>query len=447
MDAITLKEIKRDESTVHFKFEYPDKLSGFFLTNRYIVEYGTDISDVPESLLFIPWVANVCPVAWANGVAVELPALDERFLESLADVREAFRDMYPQFMDRGDIRCQTPVTNTGEERDTGTNALLFSGGVDALDTYYRHRDEEPTLVCIHGFDVDFHDTNAWTEKMERVSAFAQSRGLDLFFVRTNMMEFLDDFMLNAHFNRYLQSDWYDAVQQGLGLTGLCAPLAFTEGFETIYMADGASRKYDIKVGNHPKIVDNIAWGRTSVQSDGFEFTRQEKIERLAEFIRENGIHLHTCLKPGPGNCNKCEKCLRTAFGLVLAGLDPHQHGYRIDAESFDYAREQLESGGWKLGPAKATMWRDLQDHAHRETYQEPGAEAFFDWLARADIDRFVDYSNSSGSPAYKLARRLPRSPYVHTPRQQAANTIWDYLVEPYRSIADSRERKEATRTG
>lgn len=442
MDAITLKRIKRDESSIHCEFDYPDELNGFFRNNRYIVEYSTDISDVPESVLLIPWVANVCPVAWANGVGIELPCLDERFLESLADVQKAFRDMYPQFMQEGDIRCQAPVTTSGGDQGTENNALLFSGGVDALDTYYRHRDEDPTLICIHGFDVDIDDSNAWTEKRERVNAFAQSRGLDLFFIRTNMMSFLDDFMLNAHFNRYLQSDWYDAVQQGVGITGLCAPLAFLEEFDTIYMADGASRKYDIKVGNHPKIVDNIAWDRTSVQSDGFEFTRQEKIERLADFIREHEIYLHTCLKPGAGNCNKCEKCLRTAFGLVLAGLEPHKHGYQIDERSFEYAREQLESGGWKLGPAKATMWRDLKDHARQETYREPGAEEFFDWLARADIDRFVDYSNSSGSTAYKLARRLPSSAFVHTFRQRALNVIWNYLVQPYRSISTIRDRSE-----
>lgn len=424
MDAIELKRVRADGSSIRCEFDYPDELNGFFLDTEFVTEYDVDVGDVPESVLPIPWLANVCPLAWATGVDVELPCLDERFLESLTDVREAFRDMYPQFMQGSEVRCRELRDARFENQGAENTALLFSGGVDALATYHRHRDENPALISVHGFDVGLRNADAWEEKMERVGAFARSQGLESFSIRTNMMLFLEDFTLNAHFRRFLQSDWYDAVQQGLGITGLCAPLAYAEQFDTIYMADGASEKYDIKVGNHPKIVDNVAWGRTSIRSDGFELTRQEKIEHVADFVRENEIQLHTCLEPGPGNCGECEKCLRTAFGLVLAGLEPDQHGYQLDERSFERARQQLESGGWKLGPAKAVMWRDLKDHARRETYREPGAEEFFDWLARADIDQFVDSSNSSGFLAYKITRGLPSSAFVHALRRQVLDVIW-----------------------
>lgn len=424
MGTIRLTRINADSSTIRCEFDYPDELNGFFLETEFVAEYDADISDVPESVLPIPWLANICPLAWATGVDVELPRLDERYWESLIDVRQALEEMYPQFIQASEIRCQELVSNEGTRRDSENAALLFSGGVDAFATYYRHRDEDPTLITVHGFDVDMRETDAWEEKMERVEAFAEPRGLNSFSVKTNMMSFLESFMLNAHFRRFLQSDWYDAVQQGIGITGLCAPLAFSQQIDRLYMADGASEKYDIKVGNHPNIVNNVAWSHTSVQSDGYELTRQEKIETLADFIRENDIVLHTCLESGPGNCGVCEKCLRTAFGLVLAGLDPNRYGYPFDESRFEYAREQLENGEWKLGPAKATMWRDLQDHARRDAYDRPEAEEFFDWLADVDIDRFVDYSNSSGFTAYKLTRRLPPSAPVHTLRRQVLDVIW-----------------------
>ncbi|WP_435181733.1 hypothetical protein [Halorussus sp. AFM4] len=431
MSTLTLTRMEPTESSVRYEFDPPPALSGFFLDTTFEVEYGVDVGDVPESVLVVPWLANVSPLAWATGVDVELPRLDERYGESLTAVRRSLRELYPRVIRGSEVRCRELVDNEADRGD-GNAAVLFSGGVDALHTYRRHRDEDPTLVSIHGFDVDLDDPDAWRDKKERVDAFARKRGLESVSVRTNMMSFMEDFMLDAHFRRHLQSDWYDAVQQGLGITGLCAPLAYAEGLDTIYMADGASETYDIKVGNHPSVVDNIAWSGTAVRSDGYEFTRQEKIEAMADFLETEDISPHTCLKSGAGNCSECEKCLRTAFGLVLAGLDPNRHGYDVDGGSFEYARDRFAGGEWRLGPAKAVMWRDLQDHARRDLDDRldrdapyyPEARAFFEWLAAVDVDRFEDPTNSSGFRAYELTRRLPPSPLVHSVRRQVLDVIW-----------------------
>jgi len=76
---------------------------------------------------------------------------------------------------------------------------------------------------------------------------------------------LEDFTLNAHFRRFLQSDWYNAFHLGLGLTGVTAPLSFEKRFDTIYMADSATEAYDFKIGNDPSVVDNIGWNGTGVR--------------------------------------------------------------------------------------------------------------------------------------------------------------------------------------
>lgn len=424
MGAITLERVEADESSIRCEFDYPRRLRGFFFETTFFTEYDADIGDVPESILVIPWVANVFPLALATGVDIEVSRLDERYAQSLLDAGRSLQEMYPQMVEECHIRCQQLVSNDAESGDDRNNALLFSGGVDAMDTYYRHREESPTLVSLHGFDVGLDDTAGWKEKERRITAFAQSEGLESFSIKTNIMSFLEDFTLNAHFRRFLQSDWYNAVHLGVGITGVTAPLAFEKQFDTMYMADSATETYDFKVGNDPSIVDSIAWGRTSVQSDGYEFTRQEKIENIAEFIRENDIDLHTCLEPGPGNCGECEKCLRTALGLLLVGLDPNRHGYQFDESDFEYTRRKLERGDWRLAPSKAFEWRVIQDHIHDGTYDYPGAEEFFHWLASVDIDRFVDPSNSSGFTAYKITRRLPPSALVHAARRRVLDVIW-----------------------
>lgn len=429
--AIRLTGLEATESAVRCEFDYPQELSGFFLETTFVTEYDVEIGDVPESILVVPWLANVCPLAWATGVDVELPALDRRFGESLAAVGRSLAEMYPSMIEGGEIRVERLVENDPTPADDRTSAMLFSGGVDALDSYYRHQAEAPALVLLRGFDVDLTDAPAWNEKRRRVEAFAEPHGLDVFTVESNLMSFLEDFTLNAHFRRFLESDWYAAVQQGLGLTGACAPLTYARGFDPLYMATSASERYHFRSGNDPRIVDNIAWAGTAAASDGFEFTRQEKVEHIAPRLQEQAVDVHTCLEPGPGNCGDCEKCLRTAFGFVLAGLDPSRHGVPMDNTDFATARERLTTGEWRLAPTTAVMWRDLRDHAaaaredgRLDSLPYRGAKAFFDWLANADVGRFEDSTNSSGFRAYKLTRQLPPSPLVHRLRRRVLDVIW-----------------------
>jgi len=97
--------------------------------------------------------------------------------------------MYPQMVRRTELRCHELVPNDAESGDGDglKTALLFSGGVDAIDTYYRRREESPTLVSLHGFDVDLDDMAAWNEKARRITAFAESEGLESFSVEMNTM--------------------------------------------------------------------------------------------------------------------------------------------------------------------------------------------------------------------------------------------------------------------
>ena len=125
----------------------------------------------------------------------------------------------------------------------------------------------------------------------------------------------------------------------------------------------------------------------AVEHDSFDLSRQQKIERLVGWQKETGeqLTLRVCLtfvtREG-GNCGRCEKCLRTMVGLVLAGADPTAFGfpdYRpaiLDTIPGLFAARRIRLEGMGF------MWRDLQDHARKSVVLDG---AFWSWLREFDF--------------------------------------------------------------
>ncbi|WP_459192737.1 hypothetical protein [Halosimplex sp. J119] len=370
----------------------PDGLRRFFTGERFRAEYDVDVSDVPEAVSVIPALAQICPVAWANGTDVSVEVVDERFLRALEAVRDALVGMYPEFMEGGEIRAEE-VVDTRVERDPASfhdEALLFSGGVDSVASYIRTREADPTLVSVQGWVVDVDQDDRWENVRGQIGQFADEHGLETRYVRSNMLSFLDTRMLQAHYQRYVDGAWYSSVGHGLGLLGLTAPIAYKLGWGTVHMAATHTAAFTEPWGSHPEIDDRVRWCYTDCNHDGYELSRQEKIELIADYVRSEGadLTLRTCTESEAGaNCNECEKCYRTMCGLVLAGLDPNDFGYEMSPETFEEIRRGFERGAYTMGADERFMWRDIQEHVDFDrTFPIAGATEFFRWVSATDVD-------------------------------------------------------------
>ncbi|WP_246391650.1 hypothetical protein [Halosimplex pelagicum] len=432
--VVSVDTVTADGRRIEATVSYSDALRPFFDESPFYAEYGVDVSDLPESVLTIPVLAHVCPVAWAAGADVRVSTADRRFLDSLETVGRVLSEMYP-FMEGGRVLVErAPEWNeqapsgtdgaddpaavgdpggaggpagadgTGSPDGTGGpggTGMLFTGGVDSLATYVRHREEDPTLINVRGWLVGVDDDERWAHTRRRIAGYADRFGVDAQFVRSNMLEFLDTAMLDAHYKPRHDGAWYSAVGCGLGLTGLCAPLAVAEGMDRLYLAathwegfptaerfegwDGGA----IPWGSDPAIDDEIAWAGTEVAHDAFEITRQERVETVAEFLRERSLDLpiRACEVSATGsNCDRCEKCARTALGLALAGADPNDHGFDVDAATFGRARREIEAGNWLVDFHVLAYWLDLQASVDPDaSYPVAGVDAVADWLRTADL--------------------------------------------------------------
>lgn len=416
MGDVRLTDVAVDGRRVRYEFDATGEMRQFFWANDFFAEYGFPVEELPAGVLTIPWVANVAPIAWANGATLRVPVLDERFLDALEDLKESYRELYPRFMRGGDVvtgETARPDPQTGGDTNVG---LLFSGGVDSLASFLGHREEEPLLISINGFDVRLHRDDAWEEKASLLRSFGGSHGLDNAFVTANIVGIHNMRMVRAHFRRFIDGNWFASVQAGVGLLGLAAPIAYHRNVETLYMASSLSEKYadGILDSFEPGLVDSVEWASTDVELDGYELTRQEKIELIAEHVRDGGepFQIHTCLESEVGNCSECEKCARTAVGLAIAGLDPNEFGYDVDGRRLSAYRRRVESGAWDFDGLVAMFWRELQ-RASRDREQFRGDPEFFEWLVGADLDALVERTAADvpTSVARTIARNTPYQVY------------------------------------
>ncbi|MFP8957090.1 hypothetical protein ACLI4Y_10200 [Natrialbaceae archaeon A-CW3] len=470
-------------------------LARFFTGDPLEITYDTSIEAVPESILVIPALAQVCPVAWANGADVTVDAVDATFVAALEEIKATMLEMY-DFLEGGDLYAREVVDNdfgdasadivsvdtstglesgdtasglasgdtaTGREpadespsspaggaprqietdgigaegqnaTSTGKSGLLFTGGVDSTCSYVRHREEAPTLISIRGWTIspDAAGDEQWNHLTRRVSDFADERGLETAFVEANMLSFLDHPMLLAHYKRYVDGGWYSSVGHGLGLLGLCAPMAATRGIDDLYMAATHWEGIDLEWGSRPDIDDHVRWGGTQCHHDCYELTRQERLDAIATYVDSDApdLELQTCNNRMDGNCGTCEKCYRTAVGLRLSGLEPSEHGYPFSDDEYPEIRHALEEGRWILGEDERYMWEDIRDRA-RETELKSSAErAFFEWLGEADLSSIVD---NSGSPLHHRvlragARNAPNAVYSRL------YPVWTMAKSGYRRL-------------
>ena len=393
------------------------------LTTTTTTQSPVDLSTVPEGILAVPLLSNVCPIAWAADATVHVDVIDREFRDSMRAVQRSLAAMYPSLFDvdptstDAGIRAERVVDyRAGEDRtplDSTRSGLLFSGGVDSLTSYLRHREENPMLIAVHGADIYMHEREAWDRTRREIADFARERRADVRFMRVNMRSFIDTTMVLAHYRRYLHDNWFCCVQHGAALLGQCAPLAHAEGLDPLYIAATHSEAFDRPWGSHPAIDDAVRWSGTAARHDSYDLTRQEKLELLAGHVEETGerIPIRSCYESEiGGNCNRCEKCARTQVGLTFAGLDPNDHGYDVNGRTFVRIRQRFEGGVWTLGPDERFMWTDLQNHtAPDRAYQWPEATDFARWLVEADIDELVE---SAGEP---LRNRAIRAVARNTP--------------------------------
>jgi len=194
----------------------------------------------------------------------------------------------------------------GRATGVGRSACFFSGGLDSFTSALAHRDEDLTLVYVHGLDVPLHDT----ARRERFSAVvrhaAATLGLALVEVETDVRAFTDH-----------DVDWLDG--HGAALAGIAMLLG--SAFSRVYVPATDTYATLVTLGSHPLVDPLWSTERVELVHDGARYTRIDKLRIIdAEPIARETLRV--CVRDGIGefNCGRCWKCVLTMVGVHSLGI-------------------------------------------------------------------------------------------------------------------------------
>lgn len=330
MNYIKLREINLTDSyTVLFSYSISTDLKRFFTEKPFFIEYPKSINDVPKSILAIPFVCNVLPIIWLTDSLLELDELDEFFFESIAEFKKGYINMYPKAEFKGEIKVKRIVKNSYATNNKV--AMFFSGGLDSVSTLISHLNENPILLSIWGSDISYDNESGWNLVHSAINEASEEFSLDEYVIKSTFREFDREQELTREFSKYLGDGWWHGVKHGIGLLGNAAPLLYIMKISTVYIASSFSPKYGFNTCASDPTIDNyVKFSGCSVVHDGYEYSRQDKINRIVSFSRlhHKKIQLHVCWESQQGsNCCRCEKCVRTIAGLWAEGEDPVDYGF------------------------------------------------------------------------------------------------------------------------
>jgi hypothetical protein len=396
----------------------PGAAQKYFAADRFWVDYGDiDLTNVPAHIALLPALGTVLPVAIAVGVSVTVPVLDPVFAAQARRIDGHLRGLYRHFAQTPLLLSGAPAEDTWKPAEPGRAGLLYSGGIDSTASLIRHREKVRALISVWGADVEVEDADLWAAT-ENVTATAPAKqGTRRITARTNMRGILDQLRLDRTFDRgFSGTNWWGGAHHGLGLTTLVAPVARALDLGRVIIAASFSEKYCLPWGSTPTLDNQVKWTGGAVEHDSYELDRQAKIAQfVAPFIRDGHVlKLSVCYHVNRGgenvNCGHCEKCLRTASGLLAEDVDPKLAGMPVGEPQFDEWRRKMDAGQVDLGNV-LSLWTDVQRAIPADSNND-----YLWWLKQHDLQQHLPAREPKAAfgdmPAWqylgiRLARHIP----------------------------------------
>ncbi|MFJ7756110.1 peptidase [Peribacillus muralis] len=385
MRSIILDEIRVKNNRVDFFFTPSKNLQKYFKENNNLfIEYNYDITDIPSSILVIPFLSNIIPLTWIADSTIKLKELDKSFYECLTGLKESYQDMFPNMEFKGEIEVGKVVENTYEP--IHEVASLFSGGLDAITTFIRIKNKNPLLITEFGWHgSEIKKSEVWEADKENAVEFAGKYGLDNILVQSNYGNFVNASIIDSDFAKRLGDSWWHGLHHGLAIISAAIPLAFKLKVGCIYIASSYSRGSELPCASNPVSDNRIRYASGRVFHDGFELTRQAKTKIVVDYFSESqeSVNIRVCFK-NEDNCCNCEKCLRTILGIIAEGKDPKKFGFNIPEDLSSHLQNYL-SDNIKYFTKTNIMYWDFIKQRITENRHNISGEIKLEWFFTYDF--------------------------------------------------------------
>lgn len=355
------------------------------------------------------------------GLPLRLPLpVSPRLRESLPRIQEIASNWFRGFRN---IPVHLPDVDPAPRPKAGGRASFFSAGLDSWHTILRHRHHLDHVVFVHGYDRPGTCPEEQRAVIgRRMREAAKIHGIPFHEVHTNYREHGEDFL-----GEYEKTHGAALASIGHFFSPLVGQLLTpSSGAYDSHSPWGSSHCLD------PLWSSDVM----DVRYDGGEWTRAQK----ATVVREHPSclpHLIVCLDgyTTGKNCGRCEKCLRTMCGLLLAGLDDLSPAFHAD-----FSLEAVQAIRFRLD-YYIEFWEELAAQAR---------EAAPDSELRKAIDRvLVENRLQRDFKALKALGDQPLPPVIASALAPIRNRLWaglaerspGWLARRIRSLAKARPDK------
>lgn len=322
---------------VNNRIKYNYKIEGewvkYFNDEEFYIEYQENIENVPESVLVIPFICNIIPIAWLCDGTIYADELDESFYTQIDNIKKGYSEMYSDLTFKGNIITK-PVKNNLLAKKY-QSAAMFSGGVDAFYTYLKHIDEKPLLISIWGADIKPDNNDGWSNVKNHLESINNEFGDDVSIVKSNFRTCTN----TSELNKIIQPkyEWWHDMQHGIAIISHASPLAYLYGFKNLYIASSftSEQKGSYVCASDPTIDNYVHFVDSKTIHDGYDANRTEKVKYICQFSKSNNkkIEPRVCwISDGGTNCCKCEKCYRTIYAIISCGNNPNNFGLKWNLE-------------------------------------------------------------------------------------------------------------------
>lgn len=265
----------------------------------------------------------------------------------------------------------------------GDCGAFFTAGVDSFYTLLNGRDKITTLVFVIGFDIGLEDTNRLAKARAWIHEVAQSKGLKVIEVATNLKA-----------NRFFRTLRWGDHTHGAALAAVGHTLDSHLSELRIASTDASGRPR----GSNPKLDHLWSSGSLSIKYDSPGVSRLDKVKHIIDepLVRR---YLRVCWENRDEelNCGRCEKCVRTQAQLWAADPD-----YFLDQSCFPPGDVPEKVNGLASVPIHIfNQWRDIHDAAEDPDLKN-AIERLFKRSERAD--RVAGYRKAMRWYGNKLKR-------------------------------------------
>lgn len=337
----------------------------FWMGELFSVEYNANIKEIPESILVIPFLCNILPIAWTNNAYVYINEIDYDFYKCIRKIKKQYKKMLPMLKLKAHIHVNKIVKNKIKENDKC--AITFSGGVDSYATLIKHINQKPDLVTIWGADIDWENEEGWNEVKHFVEKVGKKFDLNNILIKASVRRFIDNSELGRQYDSIINDNWWHAMQHGIGLIGNLIPYMYNNNVGKVYIPSTFKKNTKIICASNAEIVNCLKCAGIKTVYDESIDTRQEKVNTICNYKKDKNtnINLRVCYKSKKGvNCCKCEKCYRTIMAITANKMDPKEFGFDMNKNTYDEIKEILKQNN--LSVAENSLWQEIKEEFLKE---------------------------------------------------------------------------------